>query len=249
MGFYKITFFLLLATGLFANAIKDPFFGYKSFKETETDTNKEDKFDKFNLVVTDELLDTLTPEEFEALNENIKKVAVKRQGEQDIKNFLIIKNYTQKKADEFTKKTQIIALKNQDYDLSLDIAKSKFAKNVQTQANTKENQEFWQNIRDNSIIVVFYDEAKEVENRAVEMVLNYAYQERGLQGQFMSISEGFGQQFAKEQNIKFTPDIWILFKGKKPIWHRLASGVITQNRIYEQIEFVYENVIKKELEK
>ena len=65
----------------------------------------------------------------------------------------------------------------------------------------------------------------------------------------MSISEGFGQQFAQEQNIKFTPDIWILYKGKKPIWHRLASGVITQNRIYEQIEFVYENVIKKELEK
>jgi hypothetical protein len=247
MGFYKITFFLLLATGLFANAIKDPFFGYKSFKET--DANKEDKFDKFNIVVTDELLDTLTPEEFEALNENIKKVAVKRQKEQDIKNFLIIKNYTQKKADEFTKKTQIIALKNQDYDLSLNIAKSKFAKNVQNQANTKENQDFWQNIKDNSIIVVFYDETKEVENRAVEMVLNYAYQERGLQGQFMSISEGFGQQFAQEQNIKFTPDIWILFKGKKPIWHRLASGVITQNRIYEQIEFVYENVIKKELEK
>lgn len=247
MGFYKITFFLLLATGLYANAIKDPFFGYKNFKEVET--IKEDKFDKFNLVVTDELLDTLTPEEFEALNENIKKVAVKRQGEQDIKNFLTIKNYTQKKADEFTKKTQIIALQNQEYDLSLDIAKSKFAKNVQTQSNSKENQEFWQNIRDNSIIVVFYDEKKEVDNRAVEMVLNYAYQERGLQAQFMSISEGFGQQFAQEQNIKFTPDIWILFKGKKPIWHRLASGVITQNRIYEQIEFVYENVIKKELEK
>ncbi len=247
MGFYKITFFLLLATGLFANDIKDPFFGYKKFKEVET--IKEDKFDKFNLVVTDELLDTLTPEEFEALNENIKKVAVKRQGEQDIKNFLTIKNYTQKKADDFTKKTQIIALQNQEYDLSLDIAKSKFAKNVQTQSNSKENQEFWQNIRDNSIIVVFYDEKKEVDNRAVEMVLNYAYQERGLQAQFMSISEGFGQQFAQEQNIKFTPDIWILFKGKKPIWHRLASGVITQNRIYEQIEFVYENVIKKELEK
>jgi hypothetical protein len=247
MGFIKLSFFLLLASGLFANSIKDPFFGYKSFKEAETE--KEDKFDKFNLVVTDKLLDTLTPEEFEALNENIKKVAVKRQGEQDIKNFLTIKNYTQKKADEFTRKAQIIGLQNQEYDLSLDIAKSKFAKNVQTQANTQENQEFWQNIRDNSIIVVFYDEKKEVDNRAVEMILNYAYQERGLQAQFMNISEGFGYQFAQEQNIKFTPDIWILFKGKKPIWHRLASGVITQNRIYEQIEFVYENVIKKELEK
>lgn len=248
MEFIKIVFFLLIAIGLSANSIKDPFFGYKTFKEMEK-TNDEDKFEKFNFVVTDDLLDSLTPEEFEALNENIKKVAVKRQGEQDIKNFLIIKNYTTKKADEFSKKTQIIALQNQDYDLSLNIAKSKFAKNVQTQSNTEEQKEFWQNIRDNSIIVVFYDEVKEVENRAIEMVLNYAYQERGLQGQFMSISEGFGQQFAKEQNIKFTPDIWILFKGKKPIWHRLASGVITQNRIYEQIEFVYENVIKKELEK
>lgn len=248
MGFFKLSFFLLLASGLFANSIKDPFFGYKTFKEVETDIN-ENKFDKFNFVVTDELLESLTPDEFEALNENMKKIAVKRQSEQDIKNFLIIKNYVQKKADEFKTKAQIIGLQNQEYDLSLDIAKSKFAKNVQTQANTQENQEFWQNIRDNSIIVVFYDEAKEVENRAVEMVLNYAYQERGLQAQFMSISDGFGHQFAQEQNIKFTPDIWILFKGKKPIWHRLASGVITQNRIYEQIEFVYENVIKKELEK
>ena len=74
MGFYKITFSLLLASGLYANAIKDTFFGYKNFKEVET--IKEDKFDKFNLVVTDELLDTLTPEEFEALNENIKKFEV-----------------------------------------------------------------------------------------------------------------------------------------------------------------------------
>lgn len=247
MGFYKITFSLLLASGLYANAIKDPFFGYKNFKEVET--IKEDKFDKFNLVVTDELLDTLTPEEFEALNENIKKVAVKRQSEQDIKNFLTIKNYTTKKADEFTKKTQIIALQNQEYDLTLDIAKSKFAKNVQTQANSQDNQEFWKMIRENSIIVVFYEDSKEVDNRAVEMVLNYAYQEKGLQAEFISVNEGFGKQFAQEQNIKFTPDIWILFKGKNPIWNRLASGVITQNRVYEQIEFVYENIIKKEIEK
>ncbi|MDZ7819771.1 MAG: conjugal transfer protein TraF, partial [Aliarcobacter sp.] len=177
MGFFKLSFFLLLASGLFANSIKDPFFGYKTFKEVDTNMN-ENKFDKFNFVVTDELLENLTPDEFEALNENMKKIAVKRQSEQDIKNFLIIKNYVQKKADEFKTKAQIIGLQNQEYDLSLDIAKSKFAKNVQTQANTAINQEFWQNIRDNSIIVVFYDEVKEVENRAVEMVLNYAYQER-----------------------------------------------------------------------
>ena len=248
MEFFKIVFFLLIAIGLSANSIKDPFFGYKTFKEMEK-TNDEDKFEKFNFVVTDDLLDSLTPEEFEALNENIKKVAVKRQGEQDIKNFLIIKNYTTKKADEFSKKTQIIALQNQDYDLSLNIAKSKFAKNVQTQSNTEEQKEFWQNIRDNSIIVVFYDEVKEVENRAIEMVLNYAYQEKGLQAQFINTNEGFGNEFAIKENIKFTPDLWILYKGKKPIWHRLASGIITQNRIYEQIEFIYENVIKKELEK
>lgn len=248
MVFFKTIFFLLLAvSSLLANNITDPFFGYKTFKEIETE--KEDKFDKFNFVVTDELLESLTPEEFEALNENIKKVAVKRQGEQDIKNFLIIKNYMQKKADEFKTKAQIIGLQNQEYDLSLDIAKSKFAKNVQTQANTQENQEFWQMIKDNSIIVVFYEDNKEVDNRAVEMVLNYAYQEKGLEAQFISVNEGFGKQFAQEQNIKFTPDIWILFKGNKPIWSRLASGVITQNRVYEQIEFVFENIIKKELEK
>lgn len=248
MVFFKTIFFLLLAvSSLLANNITDPFFGYKTFKEIETE--KEDKFDKFNFVVTDELLESLTPEEFEALNENIKKVAVKRQSEQDIKNFLTIKNYTTKKADEFTKKTQIIALQNQEYDLTLDIAKSKFAKNVQSQASSQENQEFWQMIKDNSIIVVFYEDNKEVDNRAVEMVLNYAYQEKGLEAQFISVNEGFGKQFAQEQNIKFTPDIWILFKGNKPIWSRLASGVITQNRVYEQIEFVFENIIKKELEK
>jgi hypothetical protein len=210
---------------------------------------KTDRFEKFNFIVTDKLLDSLTPDEYEKLLENIKKVAVKRQDEQDIKNFLVMKNYAQKKADTFTKKTQLIGLENQEYDLTLDIAKSKFARNVQTQANSQENENFFKMIKENAIIVVFYDEKQDVDNRAVEMVLNYVYQEKGLQTQFININEGFGKQFAQEQNIKFTPDIWILYKSQKPIWHRLTTGVITQNRIYEQITFVYENYIAKELEK
>lgn len=250
MGLFKIFLFLLLAGSLFAleNSITDPFYGYKKFKEIEKSEVEKDKFEKFNFVVTDELLDNLTPDEFETLNENIKKVAVKRQHEQDIKNFLVIKNYMQKKADTFTTKTQITALQNQDYDLSLDIAKSKFAKNIKSKSNEDENKAFWEMIKENAIVVVFYDDKQDVDNRAIEMVLNYAYQEKGFYSQFMSVADGFGKEFATKNNIKFTPDIWILYKGKKPIWHRLASGVITQNRVYEQIEFVYKNFIEKELE-
>ena len=162
---------------------------------------------------------------------------------------VVLYTNNQKKADSFMNKTQLIALQNQEYDLSLDIDKSKFAKNVRTQANKQSDNEFWSMMKENAIIVVFYEEKKEVDNRAVEMVLNYVYQEKGLQAQFLSVNEEFGKKFAKENNIIFTPDIWILYKGKNPIWHRLASGIIPQNRIYEQIQFVYENVIKKELEK
>ena len=81
------------------------------------------------------------------------------------------------------------------------------------------------------------------------MVLNYVYAEKGIEVQFINKKDGFGKKFSLEQNISFTPDLWILYKGKNPIWHRLASGIITKNRVYEQIDFVYYNFIQKEIGK
>lgn len=252
MGFTKIVFFLLIAGSLFAeNTLSDNFFGYKKIvsKEQKKEIEEKDKFSKYNFVVTNELLDSLTPDEYRKLLSEVKDVAVKRQSDQDIKNLFVMQIYQEKKADEFTKKTQLIKLENQEYDTSLGIAKSKYAKNVQAMANEQKEQSFDDLIKDNAILVVFYDENEEVENRGLEMVLNLINQEKGIQAQFINISDGFGKEFAEKNKISFTPDLWILYKSKKPIWHRLTSGVTTKNRIYSQLDFVYKNYIIKELEK
>lgn len=252
MAFSKIFFFSLLASSLLfgENTLSDDFFGYKKIVEEDSKQTKEvDKFEKYNIVITEDNLEKLSPDEYKKLLEEVKAVAVKRQSEQDIKNLLIMQNYQQKKADSFTQRAKMITLQNQDLDQSIGISKSKFAKNVEKQSKKQTKQEFDKMIKDNSILVVFYDEKQETENRAIEMVLNFVYAEKGIEAQFINKKAGFGNQFARERNISFTPDLWILYKGKNPIWHRLASGIITKNRVYEQIDFVYYNFIQGELEK
>jgi hypothetical protein len=252
MASSKAIFFLLLASSLLfgENTLSDNFFGYRKIVVQEDNKQQEDdKFDKYNIVVTEESLEKLTPDEYKKLLEEIKAVAVKRQADQDIKNLLIMQSYQQKKADSFTQKATMITLENQNLDQSIGISKSKFAKNVEKQAKKRTIQEFDKMIKDNAILVVFYDEEQETENRAFEMVLNFVYAEKGIEVQFINKKDGFGKKFSLEQNISFTPDLWILYKGKNPIWHRLASGIITKNRVYEQIDFVYYNFIQKEIGK
>lgn len=254
MQFSKILMIsMLLFLNLYAQGgrLESDFYGYTEYEiiEEKNEAPIEKKEDLTPpRTITDEYLKTLNAKQIRDLKKELLDIATIEPTDENIKNHLKLQKFIDSKATNFMNRVQIVTKDNQDLDISVDIKKSKFGRNIQAIEKKEKLRKFYEKNINKFVLVVFFNINEDIYNQSIERVMQYVNSDMPIEIRYIDIESDFGKKFAKEKNIIHTPDTWISFKDNNNlIWERLFTGIPTKDKIYQMIDFVYEMQIKPKL--
>ncbi|MCK9473366.1 conjugal transfer protein TraF [Sulfurimonas sp.] len=254
---FKLLSILILCTNLaFANFYKNElegWFAYKDVNLTTIDDNSTKNFprEKKNkkAVEIPKNLNDLSAKEFEALITEAKEISTMHPTKSNVKKFIMLQNFVQEKADALTKVWGEVMLENPELDISVNIAKTSFAKNAFSQADKAEREKLFKNFSKYMILVMFYDSEKKEVSTKQDSVMNFiSYNYPKIKQLKIDIHNERGNDIFK--NLKISqerlPDIWLMIDANgRQIWKRAAIGLSTQDKIMNKV-YEYSKEIFKE---
>lgn len=193
---------------------------------------------------------SLTATQFKDIQSYAKDKAVMQQTEKSIKDWMILNNFTIKSADSFQKKQRIVLFKNPELYEEGELAKSGYAQKSDTQAAAKKQIELINKLTSKIVLFAFFGDEAENIRSSQERVLWYIHQDFP---KMTIINADIRQNSGLYEKLgeKVTPSLWMAFKDSydKAHWYRVLGGVATKNVVLDNIQFIYENIIKVEIEK
>jgi len=255
MGVMKIRVLFIIAVAssfISANTLSG-YFGYQDNFFTDNNSTKEkNKNNDEELLIKKALINPklLTNKEFGIALEAAKNKAVMIQTDENIKNWIILNNFMIKNAGEFQKRQQIVLFKNPELDLSSGISKSGYASKARKQSELKLQNQLIKELTSKIVLIAFYGDAPVLEITSQDRVLWYIEQDFPKMI-IKRVDVKNNKNLYEKLNEKITPSVWMAYKDNKnkPHFYRIAGGVTTKNKILNNIQFVYENIIKVEIEK
>ena len=193
---------------------------------------------------------SLTATQFKNIQSYAKDKAVMQQTEKSIKDWMILNNFTIKSADSFQKKQRIVLFKNPKLYEAGDLAKSGYAQKSDTQAAAKKQLKLINKLTSKIVLFSFFGNEAENIRSSQERVLWYIHQDFP---KMTIINADIRQNNGLYEKLgeKVTPSLWMAYKDKydKAHWYRVLGGIATKNAVLDNIQFIYENIIKVEIEK
>jgi len=255
---FKQLCILIICTNIaFANFYKNEkegWFAYKDANLTKIDDNtssenfpREKKSKK--VVEIPENLNELSAKEFEALITEAKEISTMHPTKSNVKKFITLQNFVQEKADALTKVWGEVMLENPELDISVNIAKTSFAKNAFSQADKAEREKLFKNFSRYMTLVMFYNSDKKEISTKQDSVMNFiSYNYQEIKQLKIDIHNEKANEIFKKLKIsqERLPDIWLMIDvGGKQIWKRAAIGLSTQDKIMNKV-YEYGKEIFKE---
>lgn len=262
----KVIVILILCSSMaFANFYKnnlEGWFAYKDANLTEKleDNNTKKDTTKFpagkkpkKIVEIPEDLEEISAKEFEALITEAKEISTMNPTKDNVRKFIILQNFVQQKADALTSTWGEVMLENPELDISVNIAKTSFAKSAMGEASKTEKKAFFSKFSKYMTVVMFYDGNKREVTTKQDDVMNFiSYDYSEIKQLKIDINnkkanELFARLKISEERL---PDIWLIidFDGKQA-WKRVAIGLSTQdkimNKIYEYSKEIFQEEKKK----
>ena len=192
---------------------------------------------------------SLTASQFKEVQAYAKDKAVMQQDEKSIKNWMILNNFTIRNADTFQKMQKVVLFKNPELYEEGDLARSGFAQKTQTQAAAQKQNSLIKSLTSKIAIFAFFGNEEASVKSSQERVLWFVQQDYP---QMTIINADIRQNRGLYEKLgeKLTPSLWMAYRDVlgKAHWYRIIGGVATKNQILDNIQFIYENIIKKELE-
>lgn len=249
----------------FANFYKnnlEGWFAYKDANLTEKleDNNTNKNTTKFpagkkpkKVVEIPEDLEELSAKDFEALITEAKEISTMNPTKDNVRKFIILQNFVQQKADALTSAWGEVMLENPELDISVNIAKTSFAKSALTETSKTQKKVFFSKFSKYMTVVMFYDGNKREVASKQEDVMNFiSYDYSEIKQLKIDINnkkadELFAKLKISEERL---PDIWLMidFNGKQA-WKRVAIGLSTQDKIMSKIYEYSKEIFKEEKKK
>jgi conjugal transfer pilus assembly protein TraF len=192
----------------------------------------------------------LTATQFKNIQSYAKDKAVMQQTEKSIKDWMILNNFTIKAADSFQKKQRIVLFKNPELYEEGDLAKSGYAQKSNTQAAAKKQINLIKGLISKIALFAFFGNEPENARSSQERVLWYIHQDFPKMT-IINVDIRQNKGLYEKLGEKVTPALWMAYKDNndKAHWYRVLGGIATKNVVFDNIEFIYENIIKVEIEK
>ncbi|MFA6137429.1 MAG: conjugal transfer protein TraF [Sulfurimonas sp.] len=260
----KILFISLLLSDLvFANFYKNNMEGWFAYKDaylTKIDSNETNTTEKFpvgkkakKIVEIPENFDDMSAKEFEILITEAKEISTMNPTKDNVRKFIMLQNVVQEKADALTETWGEVMLENPELDISVNIAKTSFAKSALTETSKTEKKDFFSKFSKYMTVVMFYDGNKREVAGKQDDVMNFIYYDYP---EIKQLKIDIHNEKAKElfDKLKISderlPDIWLMLNTDgKQVWKRVAIGLSTQdkimNKIYEYSKEIFKGDIKK----
>ncbi|MFA5453996.1 MAG: conjugal transfer protein TraF [Sulfurimonas sp.] len=262
----KVIVILILCSSMaFANFYKnnlEGWFAYKDINLTEKleDNNTKKDAAKFpagkkpkKIVEIPEDLEELSAKEFEALITEAKEISTMNPTKDNVRKFIILQNFVQQKADALTSTWGEVMLENPELDISVNIAKTSFAKSAMGEASKTEKKAFFSKFSKHMTVVMFYDSNKREVASKQDDVMNFiSYDYSEIKQLKIDINNKKANELFAKLKIsdERLPDIWLMidFDGKQA-WKRVAIGLSTQDKIMNKIYEYSKEIFQKEKKK
>lgn len=230
-------------------------FAYKDANLTKIDDNKsnenfprEKKSKK--VVEIPENLNELSAKEFEALITEAKEISTMNPTKENVRNFIILQNFVQQKADVLTKTWGEVMLENPELDISVNIAKTSFAKSALGELSKTEKKDFFSKFSKHMTLVMFYDSNKREISSKQDDVMNFiSYDYTEIKQLKIDINNKKAEELFSKLKIsdERLPDIWLMLDiDGKQAWKRVAIGLSTQDKIMNKIYEYSKEIFKKD---
>lgn len=262
----KVVSMLLLCSSMtFANFYKNNLEGWFAYKDAnlteklEDNTTKKDTA-KFpagkkpkKTVEIPEDLEELSAKEFEALITEAKEISTMNPTKDNVRKFIILQNFVQKKADQLTSTWGEVMLENPELDISVNIAKTSFAKSAMSESSKTEKKAFFSEFSKHMTVVMFYDSNKREVTSKQDDVMNFiSYDYPEIKQLKIDINNKKADELFAKLKIsdERLPDIWLMidFEGKQA-WKRVAIGLSTQDKIMNKVYEYSKKIFKEEKKK
>ena len=247
--------FLLIGVTIFM--VSEPLTGFFGYMDSlnKNDENNTIIEKSINNIEKKELLQkaiytprTLSAKEFKSALTYAKSRAVMQQTEEDIKNWTILNNFTLKNAESFQYKQRVVLLKNPELDISAKFVESGFSQKVKTKVAYENQLKLIKKLTNEIVLFVFFGEEASSIKSSQERVLYF------LKSDFpkltiIQVDTLQNDDLYRELKEKNTPAVWLAYRDNqdKAHWYRVTGGLSTKKEIVDNIEFIYRNIIEKEL--
>lgn len=255
----KQVFVLIICVKIvFANFYENELEGWFAYKDVNL-TEKRDVNETLNfpagkkskkIVEIPDELEELSAKEFEALITEAKEISTMNPTKNNVKNFIILQNFVQKKADALTDTWGEVMLENPELDISVNIAKTAFAKGALTETENTKKRDFFSKFSKFITVVMFYDGNKKEVSSKQDDVMNFIMYDYPQMNQLkININNEKAIELFSKLKISSErlPDIWMMvdYRGKQS-WKRVAIGLSTQDKILNKIYEYGKEIFKEE---
>ncbi len=241
--FIKLFFItIVITTFSFANFYKgsfDGWFAYKDPKENVEDKNATKEQESKNKFVMPKDLNQLTAKEFEKLITDAKELATMKPTKENVRNLIVLQNFMHQKADEMTDTWADVMLENPELDMSVNIAKTSFARNAFNTATKEEKKEIFEKYSKYFHLILFYNSDNVEVSKQQDKVFEFIrYNHPEIKQLKIDVNNQKASALFKKLKINhdITPDIWLMIDldGKQK-WKRVAVGLSTQDKILNKV--------------
>lgn len=256
-----ISMLLLCSSMAFANFYKNNLEGWFAYKDANLTEKLEDNNTKKNtakfpagkktkkIVEIPEDLEELSAKEFEALITEAKEISTMNPTKDNVRKFIILQNFVQQKADQLTSTWGEVMLENPELDISVNIAKTSFAKSAMSDSYKTQKKTFFSKFSKYMTVVMFYDSNKREVTTKQDDVMNFiSYDYPEIKQLKIDINNKKANELFTKLKIsdERLPDIWLMidFDGKQA-WKRVAIGLSTQDKIMNKVYEYSKKIFQK----
>ncbi|MFA6685099.1 MAG: conjugal transfer protein TraF [Arcobacteraceae bacterium] len=246
---------IFIPFSLWGNFYKNQLEGWFAYKEAVKEEEKQDEPDdkkikqKKTTVEIPKNLQELSAKEFEALITEAKEIATVHPTKDNVRKLIILNNYVQDRADALSNTWTEVMLENPELDISINIGKSKFAKNAFGAASKEEKENFFNRYEKYLTIVLFYDSTKKEITQAQDTIFEIIkYTNTNLKQLKIDTRNPSVENLLNTLKINkdLTPDIWLMVDiNKSQKWKRLSIGLSTKERIMDQLYVMGKQIIEE----
>lgn len=244
---------IFMPFSLWGNFYKNHLEGWFAYKEIieeqQEELEEKNTKPKKTTVEIPQNLQELSAKEFEALITEAKDIATVHPTKDNVRKLIILNNYVMNRADALSNTWTEVMLENPELDISINIGKSKFAKNAFGAASKEEKENFFSRYEKHLTIVLFYDTTKKEITQAQDTIFELMkYTNANLRQLKIDIHNPSAENLLNTLKINkdLTPDIWLMVDiNKSQKWKRLSIGLSTKERIMDQLYVIGKQILEE----
>lgn len=189
-------------------------------------------------------LSSLTADEFQALLENVKKVAVMHPTKRNVESYIKLQNYSMNQSVVFEKKYKSIILADPSLNIAVNNANGTYGRTIIDPEEEAHRKQFYDKHNEELGFIVFLNDETSTRTKKTKALFDRIQRKYGLVYKIAYTQTSQGLAAAK--NVKTVPDVFLVYKtaNSGAIWNRVATGIVTEDDILENTDFIIQTKLK-----